>query len=88
MTGVIAGLDRSDPTKPRARELAVSADGRLLVASDLPGAVAYPYASSPTLAGFLATHDFSGVTGEDFVTVVQTSNGQRIVALSSSPMLI
>lgn len=86
MTGVIAGLDRSDPTKPRARELAVSADGRLLVASDLPGAVAYPYASSPTLAGFLATHDFSGVTGEDFVTVVQTSNGQRIVALSSSPM--
>ncbi len=38
MTGVIAGLDRSDPTKPRARELAVDSQGRLVVVMSGEGA--------------------------------------------------
>ena len=38
MTGVIAGLDRSDPTKPRARELAVDGQGRLVVVMSGEGA--------------------------------------------------
>lgn len=64
MTGVIAGLDRSDPTKPRARELAVDSQGRLVVVMSGEGAAGAgaPVDGSGTIAvGGTAQVLFGGV---------------------------
>ena len=54
--------------------------------SDVVGRVWYPLSAADSVQDVMDHYDLTGITGQDFATIVSTSNGQQYLAISSSPM--